>query len=568
MALGLADDTRATSAGGTPSRSRAWLLPLGAALLLGVFLPLAYAALSGNLGIPHNDTWAFGRSAQEFARTGHLPMFNWNMMGLAGQVVLVWPVGASLAAQSVVVAGLAVAGLAACFDVLCGAFGPEGRRRAAVGTLVVALWPGFALLSTSFMTDVPAFAAVAGTLALGRRALDGASGRWLAASCAVGLWGATVREQVLAAPAAVLAVALFRARYRADRERGHRRPVFTVAQVLGAGVLILAALGVFELWRRGIPGGGAPDFTVRTVTAEFVAVALVQGLLTVALAVSPVVLAVVRPRAWGRRAWTAGAVTLGAGLLAAWDKGAFLGNYVGHDGAYSAATASGRPLLLGNVWWAVLGWLACVSAALLVGHVVQRVGERGWGLGVRPEILLFAVVTVLGTVLEVGQGRDIYDRYLLPLAIPALVVLLTGPLPTSRRFGAAALASAVSAGLVVVTGATLVANAFAFDATVWRTATRLVDSGQADAAHVEAGLVWDGYHSPAAMADHPDRSVGVDMFGALRYLPNHSPCFVVSPSSRAAAGWRLVSVQHYKTYGLAGDARVYVYRVEGSQGCQ
>jgi hypothetical protein len=538
-----------------------WLLPLGAALLLGVFLPLAYAALSGNLGIPHNDTWAFGRSAQDFFHTGHVHMFNWNMMGLAGLVVVAWPVGASLAAQSVFIAVLAVLGLLACHDVLAGVFGPAGRRRAALGTLVVALWPGFALLSTSFMTDIPAFTAIAGTLALGRRALDRVSLPWLLASCAVGLWGATVREQVLAAPAAVLAVALFRARYRADRG-----PTFRVPRLLGIGVLLLMAIGVFELWRRKVPGGAAPDFTVRKVTAELVAVELVQGLLIVALAVSPVVFAAVRPRGWSRRGLIAAAVTLAAGLLASWDKGAFLGNYVSHDGAYSGASASGRPKLIGGGWWMLLAWVACLSAALLVGAVVERVRAEGWGLGVRPEILLFAVVTVLGTVLEVGQGRDIYDRYLVPLAIPALAMLMSGPLPALR--GPKRIAPiAVSAGMVVVTGFTLMANAFAFDTAVWHTATRVVESGQADARHVDAGLVWDGYHSPTPMFDHPDRSVGLDVFGALRYLPNHFPCYVVSPSSRAASGWSLVSVQHYKTYGFVGDAKLYVFRVGGSQRC-
>ncbi|OLE28757.1 MAG: hypothetical protein AUG49_01440 [Catenulispora sp. 13_1_20CM_3_70_7] len=172
------------------------------------------------------------------------------------------------------------------------------------------------------------------------------------------------------------------------------------------------------------------------------------------------------------------------------------------------------------------------------------------------------------------QGRDIYDRYLMPLAIPALALLLTGPVPALRdmrtgvRSGVRVGAVAVAAGMVAVTSATLLTNAFAFDTAVWRTATRLVDAGQADAEHVDAGLVWDGYHSPTAMADHVNRSIGLDVFGALRYLPNNSPCFVVSPSSHAAAGWKLVSVQHYKTYGLVGKAALYVYRVGGSQRCR
>ena len=557
-------DGREDRYGGAAQRSAQWLTPLAAALFLGVFVPLVYAALSGNLGIPHNDTWAFGRSAQDFVHTGHVRMYNWNMMGLAGLVVVAWPVGASLTAQSVFIAVLAAAGLLACFDVLAGALGPDGRRRAALGTLVVALWPGFALLSTSFMTDIPAFAAIAATLAFGRRALDRQSLPWLSAACAAGLWGATVREQVLAAPAAVLAVALFRARYRADRVA-----TFRIPHLLSLGTLLLAAIGVFELWRRKVPGGAAPDFTVRKVTPELVSVELTQGLLIAALAVSPAVFAMVRPRGWSRPAWGAAAATVAAGLLVSWDKGAFLGNYVNHDGAYSGASSGGRAILLGGGWWMALACVAYASAALLVGSVVERVRSHGWGLGIRPELLLFAAATVLGTLMEIGGGADIYDRYLIPMAIPALAMLLSGPVPAARepRTPRRIAPVAVAAGMVAVTGTVLTVNAFTFDKAVWDTAGRIVAADQADAEHVDAGLVWDGYHSPTAMFDHPDRSVGLDVFGGLRYLPNHFPCYVVTPSSHAAAGWSLVSVQHYKTYGLIGDAALYVFRVGGSHKC-
>ncbi|MEY9905344.1 hypothetical protein ABIA35_001560 [Catenulispora sp. MAP12-49] len=570
MATGVAHETRAPAPsedhGGTGSarRSLPWMVPLGAALLLGVFIPLVYAALSGNLGIPHNDTWAFGRSAEDFVHTGHVRMYNWNMMGLAGLVVVAWPVGASLAAQSVFIAVLAVAGLLACYDVLAGALGPAGRRRAAFGTLLVALWPGFTLLSTSFMTDIPAFTAIAATLAFGRRALDRLSLPWLAAACAAGLWGATVREQVLAAPAAILAVALFRARFRADRF-----PTFRIPHILGLGALLLAATGLFELWRRKVPGGAAPDLTVRKVTAELVSVEMMQGLLIVALAVSPAVFAMVRPRRWSWPAWTAAVATVAAGLLVSEDKGAFLGNYVNHDGAYSAASAAGRPILLGSGWWMALACVAYASAALLVGSVVDRVRTEGWGLRLRPELLLFAVATVVGTLMEIGGGADIYDRYLIPMAIPVLALVLSEPLPSPRALRAPRRIApiAVAAGMVTITGATLTVNAFTFDMAVWNTASRIVASGQAGAEHVDAGLVWDGYHSPTAMSDHADRSVDRDYFGALRYLPNHFPCYVVSPSPRVAAGWSLVSVQHYKTYGFIGDAALYVFRVGGSQTC-
>ena len=84
--------------------------------------------------------------------------------------------------------------------------------------LVVLALPGFALSTSSFMTDVPAFSAEAICLAIAAVALgrEGRS-RWglLAAALAVGCFGFSVREFDIAAPlAAIGALAL--------QDRGHR----------------------------------------------------------------------------------------------------------------------------------------------------------------------------------------------------------------------------------------------------------------------------------------------------------------------------------------------------------
>jgi hypothetical protein len=177
-----------------------------AALFIGVLGPLWLSAYTGSIRIPHNDTWAFSRTAQIFAHTGHIVLFNWNAMALLGMIIPLGPFGGSITVQSCIVAVLAVIALAAIFD-LFQAYG--GPRRAALGLLVIALWPGFGLISTSLMTDIPALAAVTVTLALGRRALERGSFRLLTLSALVGFWGFSVREQVIAAPLGVFAAALF-----------------------------------------------------------------------------------------------------------------------------------------------------------------------------------------------------------------------------------------------------------------------------------------------------------------------------------------------------------------------
>ena len=58
-----------------------------ATLVIGVAGPLALAWKTGSIHIPHNDTWAFSRTAEIFARTGHIKLFNWNAMSLMGAIV-------------------------------------------------------------------------------------------------------------------------------------------------------------------------------------------------------------------------------------------------------------------------------------------------------------------------------------------------------------------------------------------------------------------------------------------------------------------------------------------------
>ena len=68
-------------------------------MLGGVGLPLLVAAITGNLAISHNDSWAYSRIAQTLWDTGHLRLLNWNDMTLIGQVVMIGPLGSSIIAQ-------------------------------------------------------------------------------------------------------------------------------------------------------------------------------------------------------------------------------------------------------------------------------------------------------------------------------------------------------------------------------------------------------------------------------------------------------------------------------------
>jgi uncharacterized membrane protein len=110
---------------------------------------------------------------------------------------------------------------------------------ALLGTALVAVFPGYTLLATSYMTDTTAFAAQTGCLLLGLVALErpGRARGLLLLSLGVGLYGYTIREPALAAPLSV-AVATYLALtvaflvLRADL--GALRPLSSTTAICGA----------------------------------------------------------------------------------------------------------------------------------------------------------------------------------------------------------------------------------------------------------------------------------------------------------------------------------------------
>ncbi|MBS2962193.1 glycosyltransferase family 39 protein [Actinocrinis puniceicyclus] len=538
----------ATAPTGSSRSGSAALLP-AAAVLLGVVVAIVAAVATGGISIPHNDGWSYSRAAQVFARTGHVRLFNWNKMGLVGMFIPLGPLGASVTVQQCFVAALAIVGLLAGYDVLRPML---GSRRAGLGTLVIALWPSFGLLATSFHTDIPAFAAITLTLAFGRRALDLCSPCRLYAACLVGLWGATIREQALAAPAAVLAAALL---------RPETRRALGLTRILAVGVALMAGLGAFELWRRGVPGGGAPPFANSILTTRLVTAQAGEAWLTISLGVSPAVLLGSRPLRWSRPARVAALLALCGCVASALANPPFLGNYVDRTGAYASAYLGSRPRIFPHLAWDLLIVLACVSGALLAGLAVERVR------GLRVEVSLFALLTLLGSAMEVGQGTALFDRYMLPLALPAVALALLDPIgleaigleairPRLVRVAVSAAAGALMAGTaLLITISTLV-----FDSAVWNAAQHIVDRGSASAGYVDAGLDWAGWHSTTGMGESPAADAEFGIYRRDAFLSNHQQCYVVAASPQRDVGWTLVETPRYRRYGLFGAAHLYVYR--------
>jgi hypothetical protein len=535
-----------------------WLL---AALAVGVAVPLIVAAATGGLSIPHNDGWAYSRIAASFARTGHIRLVGWNRSALVGQFLPSGPLGTSVTVQQSFVLLLALVGLVSVYDLLLPSLGP---RNAGIATLMLALWPGFGLLDTSFMTDVPAMAAVFLCLALGRRALARDSLTLFCLAVLAGFWGTTIRAQTLAAPAALLL-------YAAVTRRARNRVRLPQAVLLAA--VFLAGFWVFTSWYEGLPGGDLPPYRLVPSLLDTGVDTTLLTYFTVALPAAPAVFWAARPRRWGRGARITALATALVAVLAVHDhgKGLFPGNYLAQEGAYAHA-AIGPTMLLPNWLWYLLVAIAMSSGSLLAGLIVHK-ARRADRL-----VALFTLAFTLGTVGTFLLGEFIYDRYLLEILPGVLAVaLLPQSVPAQRAVEAAAPArpprtgwarrsqgiAAVAAGAVVLgVGLLLMTNALTVDRQLWNEASALRSEG-VPAMRIDAGLDWLGYHAAGGVIDRsPDLSAR-----PLGYFTKTPACYVVSESRIGdEPGWTLTSVVSYHRYLITGTAHLYVYTTHAA-GC-
>ena len=198
-----------------------------------------------------------------------------------------------------------------------------------------------------------------------------------------------------------------------------------------------------------------------------------------------------------------------------------------------------------------LAWLTAVGASYvagigLAGHLVTRWRQLS------PLLSIFAVLTATVLVGESLIGQASFDRYLLPLVTPVVVVLVGGDRP---RWGPAL---AVLAGQAALSLA-LTANGLAFDAARWAEGLRLQRAG-VSATDIDAGLEWVGYHSPAA-ADPSSTSHRSAVGHWMHLFPQARECYVVTASARPDLG-PPISQRPYRAYAVFGAAWLWTYRLD------
>ena len=188
----------------------------------------------GRSWFPDNDDFGYRRVATTLFEEGRIQFTGWTVMTLLGQILFtlpfLWVLGGSPWAFAVSSAALVGIGIVASYDLARRLLTPP---RATFAVLTVLLIPGVLRNTTTFMTDLPAFAGEMLCLGLGAAAIgrteDQHRWRWLTASLVAGCWAFSIREFALAAPVAVLVVA-----FMSDPSRRVGRYAVAAVAVLGA----------------------------------------------------------------------------------------------------------------------------------------------------------------------------------------------------------------------------------------------------------------------------------------------------------------------------------------------
>jgi 4-amino-4-deoxy-L-arabinose transferase-like glycosyltransferase len=554
-------------------------------VLVGVGVPALLGVASGAIGVPHNDDFNYRRVALGLYEDGQVQLTRWTVMSLIGQLALVqpflWLSGGAPSAFATMTAILALIGIVASYLL--------ARRllltfRSFIAVLIVLLFPGFLLNTTSFMTDVPAYAGEMLCLALGAAALQPERTqrwRWLVASFAVGLFAYSIREFALAAPAAVLVSATMSATDRRIR-------------YLAVGVVLLVACVAVSYITSHLAGQGT---AVLAPLSESNVERTRLAVTTLAFGLSPVL--IIAAAWWLPRVHVpetvvgavAGLILFGGSVLdivtGSGIPTQLVGNLLVREGAPGdGALAGARPFLFGSPWWEAMNLLALVAAVLglaLLGGVIglvirrRRAADRRTLTAAFGSVtgLLFVFVLIVGSGLVVfGLVASMFDRYLWPLTLPLATLLLLQPPwageTPARRWRVPALVPRAAAGIATFTLATsslvLLLNSDAFDAARWRIGEQAVSAGFAPQT-IDAGMEWVGYH--ASGTANVEAIGPSDQMWYTTWWPSFHQCAIVSSSLLDIPGFHMESanLDAYRLLLVAGpESPLYLYRTS-NPGC-
>jgi 4-amino-4-deoxy-L-arabinose transferase-like glycosyltransferase len=488
MRFAIVDDVRI-------SLGRRDLVAMAVLSLMGVGIPLWLAAAAGAIGIPTVDDWVYMRGASSVFNSGTIDMPGHTAASI-GQLLMVQPLlivsGGDPWAFTAFGLIMTLIGILATY-VLARRF--VGTGSAVMVVLVVEAFPGFARVSASFMTDVPAYALGVLCLLLGTVWLESGR-RWALLAClSLGILAVSVREFAVAASGAVLLISWARS---AAKDRAWLAGI-SVGFALGvAGVLFAASL---------VPGRAVPQtsgglgrivlivpamVTLAAVLLPTLALAIGRQMQTlmpaqILAAVGVACLAFVAP--WG--AWTGGGGNFwtpfglaGDGLL----RGTRETVIDAPTWALSDQVASTAVILLATL---VISWaqrdIAGVRSIAAARATLGRVARSQSGL-----LGTFVLIGASGLI-AFSAVYGVWDRYLYPL-VPASAILILRWRPERFRFSRSMAFSHAAFAWLALSAFVIAANSFAYDAARWREGEAAVAMGY-DPRTIDAGYEWVGFHA-------------------------------------------------------------------------
>jgi hypothetical protein len=534
--------------------------------MLPVLLALVGVALAGSLNIPHNDDWSYVKTARILAETGNLEMQGWVANSLVGQVLLAFPVlrvfGSNVAVLNTTIALVSLVGLGAAYSVFRRFVTP---RAALLGTLVTSLFPGYLLLSTSFMSDVPAFTAMTLCVAAGLRALERRSRVWFWTALALGAVGVTIRYQAAAAPIAVLLVWSLLPQPNGGLQRPRRTG-------LASGAIFAVLVVAFMRWRLTL--SDTVDTSGSTLHLGTFVRSGVAAFAMLGLALLPfTALCLERLRLLSRHfgPWLLVVSSVAALVVIRLVGGIeiFPGNYLDRFGPYQAAGYGSSPPLVPLLAWQALetlGWVGGTAAVLLLmdagqPSVVAQLKAVWRERQDRAPALLLGVFAVLYAGVVVAPaviGLSVFDRYLVPLLVPAGAGLLVLAGRASRR---AAYCSGASVVLLAVIAIVLTTVSARDDSIRWQASAALVQRG-ASPTDVSSGLEWQGTYAPhPARIERLLKPMPAGQYAYFtRMFDGDRDCWLITRAAAPSPSLRLTQTIQYTRFPGLPKGELYIYR--------
>jgi hypothetical protein len=528
------------------------VLIVALAITLGALLPFFISLTSGNLNIPHNDAWSYSRIASDFAKTGEIDLLGWNRATLVGQFLPFFGLFETIAVQQTFIAVCSIIFLLCAFTVMRKNI---DAQLAAVGVLVISIWPGFGLLSTSFMSEIPVLSVSFFSLVIAQKAYELRQVEVLVLSLIVAFWAFTIKESGLAA---VVAILIFSIRHQIDEKIWPKYLISFLTIITGI------ALMFFYLWRSSLAGSDPAIFSFRQNGLLVLLNGFMRFTFEFGLIATPVLIAlkVIHVAVNKRLIIFVSMSSLGIfQLIRSGQNEFYLPNYFSKNGSYPEVLPPVSPILNEQIWLVII-LTSIVFASLLSFIEIPR--------SPRLSLLnIFTILTIFGVALQFLVQQGVFSRYFIAILPGVFVGIFKNAKIDKSRMRTSVLLLVPAMALSYA----LMLNAFAFDSARWKVGQSLVESG-VPSYKIDAGLEWNGFHSENGVIKTNQISLEKLNTGNWVEMFNVQPCYVVSKSRNFRTIDQiqnskdvLISANYpYKTFLYLGHSELYIYRTQ-SPGC-